>query len=80
MDRGAWQAAVHRVALSQTQLKQLSRHMCDSNVQESGCSTILWRRKWQPTPVFFRGESQGQKSLVGCRLWGHTDSDMTEVT
>ena len=39
-----------------------------------------WRRKWQPTPVFLPGESQGQGSLVGCRLWGLTESDMTEVT
>ena len=28
------------------------------------------RRKWQPTPVFLPGESQGRGSLVGCRLWG----------
>ena len=26
------------------------------------------------------GESQGQGSLVGCRLWGHTELDTTEVT
>ncbi|XP_005224781.2 LYR motif-containing protein 1 [Bos indicus] len=39
-----------------------------------------WRRKWQPTPVFLPGESQGQGSVVGCRLWGRTESDMTEVT
>ena len=39
-----------------------------------------WRRKWQPTPVFLPGESQGQRSLVGCHLWGHTESDTTEVT
>ena len=39
-----------------------------------------WRRKWQPTPVFLPGESQGWGSLVGYRLWGHTESDMTEVT
>ena len=39
-----------------------------------------WRRKWQPTPVFLPGESQGQGSLVGCCLWGRTESDMTEVT
>ena len=39
-----------------------------------------WRRKWQPTPVFLPGESQGRGSLVGCRLWGHTESDTTEVT
>ena len=28
-----------------------------------------WRRKWQPTPVFLPGESQGRGSLVGCLLW-----------
>ena len=39
-----------------------------------------WRRKWQPTPVFLPGESQGQRSLVGCRLWGRTESDTTEAT
>ena len=39
-----------------------------------------WRRKWQPTPLFLPGESQGQGSLVGCRLWGCTESDTTEVT
>jgi len=38
-----------------------------------------WRRKWQPTPVFLPGESQGRGSLVGCRLWGRTESDTTEV-
>ena len=39
-----------------------------------------WRRKWQPTPVFLPGDSQGWGSLVGCRLWGLTESDMTEAT
>jgi len=39
-----------------------------------------WRRKWQPTPVFLPGESQGRGSLVGCRLWGHTELDTTEAT
>ena len=39
-----------------------------------------WRRKWQPTPVFLPGESQGWGSLVGCRPWGCTELDMTEVT
>ena len=43
-------------------------------------TSMHWRRKWQPTPVFLPGESQGQGSLVGCRLWGCTESDMTEVT
>ena len=37
-----------------------------------------WRRKWQPTPVFLPGESQGWESLVGCHPWGCTESDTTE--
>ena len=48
-------------------------------------SAINWvtqhgRRKWQPTPVFLLGESQRRGSLVGCCLWGRTESDMTEAT
>ena len=39
-----------------------------------------WRRKWQPTPVFLPGESQGWGSLVCCRLWGRTELDTTEAT
>ena len=39
-----------------------------------------WRRKWQPTPVFLPRESQGRGSLVGCRLWGRTESDTTDAT
>ena len=64
MDRGAWLAAVHGVAKSQTRL--------------SDFTFTLWRRKWQPTPMFLPGESRGQESLVGCHLWGHTEPDMTE--
>ena len=66
MDRGAWKAAVHGVAKSWTQLNDFT--------------FMHWRRKWQPTPVFLPGESQGWGSLVGCLLWGHTESNMTEVT
>ena len=36
--------------------------------------------KWQPAPIFLPRESQGQRSLVGCRLWGLTESDTTEAT
>ena len=39
-----------------------------------------WRRKWQPTPVFLPGESQGRGCLVGCHLWGRTELDTTEAT
>ena len=38
-----------------------------------------WRRKWQATPVFLPGESQGRGSLMGRHLWGRTESDTTEL-
>ena len=66
MDRGAWWAAVHGVAESRARLSDFT------------FTFMHWRRKWQPTPVFLPGESQGRESLVGCRLWGHTELDMTE--
>ena len=68
MDGGAWWAAVHGVAKSWTQLGNFA------------FTFMHWRRKWQPTPVFLPGESQGQQSLVRCHLWGCTESDMTEAT
>ena len=37
-----------------------------------------WRRAWQPTPVFFPGESHGRRSLVCCSPWDRKESDMTE--
>ena len=66
MDGGAWWAAAHGVTTSQTRL--------------SDFTFTHWRRKWQPTPVFLPGESQGRGNLVGCRLWSHTKSDTTEAT
>ena len=58
MDGGAWKAAVHGVAEGRTRLRDFT------------FTFMYWRRKWQPTPVFLPGESQGQGSLMGCRLWG----------
>ena len=52
----------------------------DSVTSLSLFTFVHWRRKWQPTPVFLPGESQGRGSLVGCGLWGHTESNTTEVT
>ena len=54
------------------------RHDCVTSL--SLFTFMHWRRKWQPTPVFLPGESQGQGSLVGCCLWGRIESDMTEAT
>ena len=52
-----------------------------SNLSEFSVSLFAnWRRQWQPTPVLLPGKSQGWGSLVSFRLWGCTESDMTEVT
>ena len=68
MGGGAWWAAVYGVAKSQTRLSDFT------------FTFMHRRRKWQPTPVFLPGESQGRGSLVGCRLWGRTELNMTEAT
>jgi len=69
-DGGAWWAAVHEIAKSWTRLSDFTFTF----------PFMHWRRKWQPTPVFLPGESQEWWSLVGCRLWGRTESDTTDVT
>ena len=53
---------------------------CKPEISLSLFTFMHWRRKWQPTPVFLPGESQGPGSLVGCCLWGRTESDTTEGT
>ena len=40
----------------------------------------IWRKKWQPTPVFLPGKFHGQRSLAGCSPWGCKESGMTEHT
>ena len=39
---------------------------------------ILWRRQWQPTPIFLPGEFHGQMNLAGSSPWGCKELDMTE--
>jgi len=70
MDGGAWYAPVDGVAKSRAGLSDFTFTF----------HFMHWRRKWQPTPVFLPGESQGRGSLVGCHLWGRTESDTTEAT
>ena len=70
MDRGAWWAAVHGVTESWTRLSDLTFTF----------HFHALKKERQPTPVFLPGESQGWGSLVGCCLWGRTESDTTEAT
>ena len=70
MDGGAWWAAVLGVSEGQTRLSDFTFtfhfHALDKEMTTHS--------------VFLPGESQGWGSLVGCSLWGHTESDTTEVT
>ena len=67
MDGGAWKAAVHGVAEDRTRLSDFT-------------FTFHFHALEKNTPVFLPGESQGRGTLVGCRLWGCTESDTTEAT
>ena len=70
MGGGAWQAAVHGVTKSRTQLSDFTFAFHFHALE----------KERQPIPVFLPGEFQGLGSLVGCRLWGRTESAMTEAT
>ena len=70
MDRGAWWAAVHGVARSRTRLSDFTFTLHFHALEKEMATHSM----------FLPGESQGRGSLVGCRLWGHTESDMTEAT
>ena len=70
MDGGAWKAAVHGVAEGQTRLSDFifTFHFHALEKEMATHSSVLaWR-------------IPGTGSLVGCRLWGHTESDTTEAT
>ena len=70
MDGGAWWAAVHEVAKSQTRLGDFTFtfhfHALEKEMATHS-SVLAW-------------SIPGTGSLVGCRLWGRTESDMTEAT
>ena len=70
MDGGAWWAAVHGVAKSRTQLSDFTftfHFYALEKEMATHTSVLAWR-------------IPGTGSLVGCRLWGHTESDMTKAT
>ena len=94
-DGGVWWAAIYGVARSHTGLERLSSSSSSSSrLQSMGSLRVRhdwatslslftfmqWRRKWQPIPVFLPGESQWWRSLMGCHLWGRTESKTTEAT
>ena len=77
-------AEIYRLAILGTsswafQVLNLPAHARDTEMQ---VRPLGWEdprsRKWQPTPAFLPGEPYGQRSLVGCSLWGHKESDKAE--
>ena len=69
MDGGAWWAAVHGVAKSQARLSDFTLTFHFHALEKEMATHSM----------FLPGESQGRGSLVGCRLWGSTESDTTEA-
>ena len=70
MDGGAWWAAVHGVAKSRAQLSDFTftfQFYALEKEMATHSSVLAWR-------------IPGTGRLVGCRLWGHTESDTTEAT
>ena len=70
MDRGAWWVAVHGVAEGRTRLSDFTFTFHFHALEEemaTHSSVLAWR-------------IPGTGSLVGCRLWGCTELDMTEAT
>ena len=70
MDGGTWWAAVHGVAMSRARLSDFTFTF----------TFLHWRRKWQPTPLFLPGESQGWRSwwasVYGVARVRHDSSDL----
>ena len=70
MDGGAWKAAVHGVTEGRTRVSDFTFtfHFHALEKEMATHSRVLAWRIW------------GRGRLVGCRLWGRTESDTTEVT
>ena len=65
MDRGAWWAAVHGVARVSDFTFTFHFHALEKEMATHS-SVLAWR-------------IPGTVDSVGCHLWGHTESDTTEV-
>ena len=79
MHRGAWWVTIHEVTSLMAQVVENLPH-CRRCRFNHWVRKILWRRKWQPTPVFLPGDFNGQRSLAGYSPWCHKESDTTKHT
>ena len=79
MDGGAWWAAVHGVAESQTRLSDFT-FIFHFHALEKETATHASVLAWRIHSIVLARRIPGTGSLVGCRLWGRTESDTTEAT
>ena len=75
-----WCSAFFMVQISHPYMTTTTTIALTAGTFVSKVMSLLFSTQWQPTPVFLPRESQGRGSLVGCHLWGCTESDTTEVT
>ena len=79
---GYWlsQGSAGALRVGKSSLKILLCLMGKNTAPTASTAVEIRASEWQPTSLFLPGESQGWGSLVGCRLWGSTESNMTEAT
>ena len=78
-----WSLIIHSAQFSEHLLWTVYSDIVPVRVHSPWSTTIsflvlLWRRKWQPTPVSLPGKCHGQRSLVDCSPWGCKESGTTE--
>ena len=71
--------AIINIYAPNTGAPQCIRQMLTSMKGEINNNTIIWRRKWQPTPVFLPGKVHGQRSLAGCSPWGYMTEHVCKI-
>ena len=77
-----WGRWINQYTPSKARQERRQQSSCSQERSFMNCFCLSpwpWRRQWHPTPVLLPGKSHGQRSLVGCSLWGRKESDTTEL-